>query len=263
MTAEKKYTILCVDDEEDIVDSLYDTFMDDYKVITALNGKDALKKFDEEDIFLVISDQRMPEMSGSELLSEINKKEKNCKKILLTGYADINATVDAINKGSVDKYLSKPWDDDEILSTVKHLESLYKMDLFAEKMLAGGKGLKEKLDESIKTTNTLENFIDNYPAGICIVNNQGKIIHLSQKAMNILRCDDQKNVLGSDFKEIFLLNERDISKFEKKFQQGILNFDLVEAKICDASEAKLELGIIFYNSPGGSEIIGLIFNSRE
>ena len=114
MAGDKKLSILCVDDEKDIVDSLFDTFMDDYDVKTALSGEEALKIFDEEDIAVIITDQRMPEMEGTELLALINEKKPYCKKILLTGYADVNAAVDAINKGSVDKYFSKPWDDAEL-----------------------------------------------------------------------------------------------------------------------------------------------------
>ena len=81
--------------------------MDTYTVLTAAGGGEALKIFNEKDIALVITDQRMPEMEGTELLARINEAKPACKKILLTGYADINAAVDAINMGSVDKYFSK------------------------------------------------------------------------------------------------------------------------------------------------------------
>lgn len=121
MTDDKKRTILCVDDEPDVAISLYDTFMDFYDVKTANSGKEALKIFNEEDISLIISDQRMPEMEGTELLAEIHKIKPTCKKILLTGYADVNAVIDADKLGTVDKCYNKPWDDEELIDAVKGL----------------------------------------------------------------------------------------------------------------------------------------------
>ena len=125
MVEKKKSTLLAVDDEQHIVDSLYDTFMDKYNVLTALSGAEALDIFNKADIALVITDQRMPGMTGSELLARINKLKPVCQKILLTGYADINAAIDAINNGAVNKYIAKPWDDDELLQTVDHLITKY------------------------------------------------------------------------------------------------------------------------------------------
>ncbi len=119
--SDKKCTILCVDDEQDIVDSLYDTFMDFHNVRTATNGEEALKIFNEEDIALVITDQGMPGMSGSELLVQINEQKSACKRILLTGYTDIKTEVKGITENSADKYFSKPWDDDELLEAVEQL----------------------------------------------------------------------------------------------------------------------------------------------
>ncbi len=127
MSDNAKLTILCVDDEQDIVNSLYDTFMSKYNVLTALNGADALDIFDKENITLIITDQRMPGMTGSELLAKINESKPLCKKILLTGYSDINAAIDAINNGAVDKYFSKPWDEDELVRTVDTLIMKYNL----------------------------------------------------------------------------------------------------------------------------------------
>ena len=128
MSDAPRVTILCVDDEPDVVDTLFDTVMDIYDVKTATSGEEALKIFDEEDISLVISDQRMPEMEGMELLTKINEKKPICKKILLTGYEDIKVAIDAINLGKVDGYICKPWDDDEITKVVEELLVMYKTD---------------------------------------------------------------------------------------------------------------------------------------
>lgn len=121
MPEEKKLTILCVDDEEEIACSLQDTFMDLYEVKTANSGEEALKIFNEEDISLVISDQRMPGMQGTELLAKINEIKPTCKKIILTGYLGSSTSMDEINKSPIDKMFSKPWDDDELIQEVKDL----------------------------------------------------------------------------------------------------------------------------------------------
>jgi len=115
---EKHYSILLVDDEEDILDSLYDTFYENYNVFKANNAKDALNILSENQIDLIISDQRMPVTTGVEFFAQVNELYPHAGKVLLTGYADLSAIVDAINKGSVDKYITKPWSDDQIMKIV-------------------------------------------------------------------------------------------------------------------------------------------------
>ncbi|MBF0320083.1 MAG: response regulator [Nitrospirae bacterium] len=128
-----KRTLLFVDDEEDILDAMYDTFKGLYNVRIAGSAEEALRIFNEEDIAVVISDQRMPHTKGSELLAEINRIKPHCKKILLTGYADISASIDAINKGSVNKYITKPCDKNEIIDAIEQLVELYNVDEFMVK----------------------------------------------------------------------------------------------------------------------------------
>jgi len=118
MTDENRRTILCVDDEQDVVDALYDTFMDQYNVITATSGNEALALLADHDIALVISDQRMPEMSGVEFLSQARIRKPSAIRIMLSGYADMNAALDAINEAGIYKFLVKPWDDLELKQTI-------------------------------------------------------------------------------------------------------------------------------------------------
>ncbi len=115
---DKQHSILIVDDEQDILDSLYDTFLDKYEVHTASNAQDALDILEKHEINLVMSDQRMPGTTGVELLTQMEESYPHVGKILLTGYADIQAVIDAINKGSVDQYVSKPWDEHDITHIV-------------------------------------------------------------------------------------------------------------------------------------------------
>ncbi|MEO1635622.1 MAG: response regulator, partial [Cyanobacteria bacterium J06631_9] len=99
-----KHKILVVDDEPDNLDLLYRTFYRDFKVIKANSGQDALDLLAEHDIAVIISDQRMPGMSGTELLRLTADRYPNSIRIMLTGYTDVGDLVEAINEGKVFKY---------------------------------------------------------------------------------------------------------------------------------------------------------------
>jgi signal transduction histidine kinase/class 3 adenylate cyclase/ActR/RegA family two-component response regulator len=116
----KKQKILVVDDEPDNLDLLYRTFHREYKVLRAESGPVALEILDREgDIAVIISDQRMPLMSGTEFLSQTAAKYPDIIRIILTGYTDADDLVEAINSGKVFKYVTKPWDDDELRQVVR------------------------------------------------------------------------------------------------------------------------------------------------
>ncbi|MDY7022013.1 MAG: response regulator, partial [Cyanobacteriota bacterium] len=114
-----KPKILIVDDEPDNLDLLYRTFYRTYKVLRAESGAEALKILTEaEDIAVIISDQRMPKMSGTELLSWAATQYPDAIRILLTGYTDVEDLVEAINSGQVFKYVTKPWEAEELKAIV-------------------------------------------------------------------------------------------------------------------------------------------------
>ncbi|MEL6815789.1 MAG: response regulator, partial [Cyanobacteria bacterium J06598_3] len=114
-----KHKILVVDDEPDNLDLLYRTFYRDFKVIKANSGHDALQMMSEQgDIAVIISDQRMPGMSGTELLRLTADRYPNSIRIMLTGYTDVEDLVEAINEGKVFKYVTKPWEEDDLRTVV-------------------------------------------------------------------------------------------------------------------------------------------------
>ena len=110
-------TVLCVDDERSILRALKRLFMDeDFDVITASGGAEGLEVLsDTEDVALIISDQRMPNMTGVEFLRQAKEVAPKALRVMLTGYADINATMDAVNHGEIWRYITKPWDDNQLL----------------------------------------------------------------------------------------------------------------------------------------------------
>jgi signal transduction histidine kinase/response regulator RpfG family c-di-GMP phosphodiesterase len=114
-----KLKILIVDDEPDNLDLLYRTFHRDYKVLRAESGPAALEILAKQgEVAVIISDQRMPKMSGTEFLSLTAAKYPDVIRIILTGYTDVEDLVEAINAGQVFKYVTKPWDAQELINLV-------------------------------------------------------------------------------------------------------------------------------------------------
>lgn len=120
-----KINVLYVDDEKNNLISFKALFRLKYKVFTAESGKEAIKILDEQEIHVIITDQRMPEMTGVELLESILETHPDPIRILLTGYADLNAVIDAINKGKIFHYLNKPWNEKELDQTIQRSYELY------------------------------------------------------------------------------------------------------------------------------------------
>ncbi|MDD5330707.1 MAG: response regulator [Sulfuricella sp.] len=122
-------TLLFVDDEANILSSLKRLFRPlGYRIFTAGGGAEGLEIMARERVDLVISDMRMPEMNGAQFLEQVRAKWPDAMRILLTGYADVTSTIDAINKGEIYRYVSKPWDDNDIVLVVHHALELKNLE---------------------------------------------------------------------------------------------------------------------------------------
>jgi len=113
-----KHTILAVDDEPANLRMIERLFHKDYHVITAESGEEALETLKNEEVHLIISDQRMPGMTGTELLKESLNMHPDAVKIILTGYSDTEAVIEAINRARVHKFVCKPWDPVQLRAIV-------------------------------------------------------------------------------------------------------------------------------------------------
>ena len=130
MTKKKlnKLKLMVVDDELDNLDLLYRTFWKDFKVYRANNASEALAILEKEgEMAVIISDQRMPEMNGSELLSLTVERFPDTIRILLTGFTDVEDLVDAINSGRVFKYITKPWNPSQLQTLVNQASDTYRL----------------------------------------------------------------------------------------------------------------------------------------
>ncbi len=114
-------TLLLVDDEANILNALRRLFRPHgYRVLTAESGAAGLELMSSESVDLVISDMRMPQMNGAEFLERVQTEHPDVVRILLTGYADLDSTIAAINHGGIYRYLAKPWEENDVLLTVRH-----------------------------------------------------------------------------------------------------------------------------------------------
>lgn len=143
-------TILFVDDEANILSSLKRLFRPlGYRIFTAEGGAQGLEILEHENVDLVVSDMRMPEMNGAQFLEKVRARWPDTVRILLTGYAEIASTIDAINKGQIYRYVSKPWEDNDITLIVKH--ALQQKMLEREKLRL--EELTQKQNEELKDLN--------------------------------------------------------------------------------------------------------------
>ncbi|WP_295119921.1 response regulator [uncultured Chitinophaga sp.] len=123
--SQQQIRILYIDDEVHNLNAFKASFRRLYAIHTAESAEEAYKLLDENDFHIIISDQRMPKMTGIEFFESILEKHSEPIRILLTGYADINAVIDAINKGQVYKYFSKPWNEDELKHNIDKAYEVY------------------------------------------------------------------------------------------------------------------------------------------
>lgn len=123
--SEKKITVLYVDDEQNNLISFKATFRMKYNVLTALSGDEAIKIMSTKPVDIIITDQRMPNMTGVEFLEKVIEKFPDPMRILLTGYADMGAVIDAVNKGKIFHYLTKPWNEEELDLTINRAYEVY------------------------------------------------------------------------------------------------------------------------------------------
>jgi DNA-binding NtrC family response regulator len=117
--------VLYVDDEINNLNSFKAAFRRDFEIFTAISAKEGRKILDTQEIGVIITDQRMPGMTGIEFLESIITVYPDTIRILLTGFSDINAVMDAINRGQVYKYLVKPWQNDELKMYIENALEIY------------------------------------------------------------------------------------------------------------------------------------------
>ena len=126
-----KRPILVVDDEPDILQSLKGLLRREFDVHTANSGAEAIAVLQEFPVHVVMTDQRMPQMTGVEFLRHVKSEHPESIRVIFTGYADVQAVIDAVNQGNVFRYVAKPWNPDELIEALHEAGRVY--DRLAER----------------------------------------------------------------------------------------------------------------------------------
>lgn len=152
----KGYKILFVDDEENVLSAMRRIFLrENYGLYFAHSGEEALDLLEKTPVHLVISDHRMPGMTGAELLRKIKVKWPDTIRIMLTGHADVNAVMGAVNEGAVYKFITKPWNNDDLRLTVRHAIEQFQL-------LNENESLKKETRSQKKQIDSFQRFVNQH-----------------------------------------------------------------------------------------------------
>jgi len=198
--------ILCVDDEENVLKALKRLFFDDdYEIITAASAEEGLKILEKGSVHIVISDYRMPNMSGVDFLKEVRIHWPDTVRIVLSGYADVSSIISAINEGQIYKFIPKPWNDSELKVTVSNaIERYFLYKKNRELTLE----LKEKNEELTRLNVELEKMLEKETSNLEF---QSKVLKTQQNLLNVLPI----GIIGIDLNNtVVMCNSRciDITK---------------------------------------------------
>jgi CheY-like chemotaxis protein len=177
MTTPQRPRVLVVDDEEAILETMAFTFEDDYEVYTSSDARSALELLDAKGPFaVVLTDQRMPNMDGVQFLTEVCRRHPETVRMILTGFSDIQAIIQAINDGHVYAYISKPWEPEHLKQVMKQAVDHYELTVENARLL-----------NDLQRANVfLESVMDQLDTGAVAVDGSGLIQAINRPARQYL-----------------------------------------------------------------------------
>jgi len=270
-TQEKKiktHTLLLVDDEGANLEGLASILEADYNILTAYDGANALEVIKSlpptEQIHLIISDQRMPNMTGVELFEQLIQLTPNSIRIILSGFADVNAILDSINRGSVYKFLSKPVDPNDIRVTVRRALETFELTRKGRALMSKYKEQASKIQELESSNLKLKhqiNFIDKNII-MMMTNNEGRIVYSSDAFCAI--SGYSKEELQQQYHNIF--HHPDQSGIYHDLWQVIKSGKMWQGELLNISKAGTSYLLSLIASPifdTNKQIIGFSFTSEN
>ena len=138
--------VLYVDDEPHNLSSFKASFRRTFQIFTAESAEEGRKILSEKDIHIILCDQRMPKVTGIEFFESILEIYPGPIRILITGYTDVNAVIDAINRGQVYKYLTKPWNENDIKNCIEKAYEVFSLRKENEELTRKLLDINEKLE---------------------------------------------------------------------------------------------------------------------
>ena len=238
---EKKFSILYVDDEDSNLRIFRNTFRREYKVYTATSAKEGIKILENEKIDIILSDQRMPEMTGVDFLKYALKEHPELNRILITGYTDFSAIKNAINDAKIYQYVQKPWREDDLSSTIKEALKIYQLEIENKELTEVLKKANEKLQiekEKAEESSRLKTvFLANMSHEIRTPMNG--IIGFS----TFLKEDKVSDEKRKEFADFIIRSAERLMKII----ENILEFSKFETKQVECKEVITDLIIVFGN----------------
>ncbi len=181
------YNILYVDDEYQNLISFKACFRKFYNVIIANSAREAIEILKNEEIHLIITDQRMPEMTGVEFLEEVLKNYPDTIRMILTGFSDMDSIITAINTGRVFRYVTKPWDENELKMTIDTALNLYKLQLENKELLSD---LQNKVKEQNQLLELFQKFVPSEVVEKALLQHQSQSLFEGEyRKVAVLFCD--------------------------------------------------------------------------
>ena len=213
-------TLLLVDDEENIVSALMRLLRrDGYHILRANSGKEGLELLAQHQVGVIISDQRMPGMTGVEFLSQVRELYPDTVRIVLSGYTELNSVTDAINRGAIYKFLTKPWEDDLLRANVDEAFQRHEMkkenarlnheireanEKLRRANLELEERVKEKTGEIVRNLNVLQvsqEVLESLPVAVVGIGEDGIIAVANQTAHQLFGADGRA-LLGEAVSEV-------------------------------------------------------------
>ncbi len=193
-------TLLLVDDEPNILNALKRLLRrDGYTILTATSGEEGLEALKKQQVGIIISDYRMPAMTGIEFLSRVKESYPDTIRIVLSGFSDLDTVTDAINQGNIYKFISKPWDDAQLRTVIQEAFENYLLKTentqLTEKLQHAYLCLQKKNEEN---TSLIDEIVTNSSNGIIVIDQDKTIIFCNPFAMELLK-DDYPMLPGDQF----------------------------------------------------------------
>ena len=142
MSPPAKHCLLIVDDEPDVCDSVQDLLRREFRVLKANSAQEGFQIMQQEEVHIIMTDQRMPQITGVELLTKVKSRNPQAVRMLFTGYADLESIIAAINQGHIFQFLKKPWQPEELEAAVRQAAIEYDRLSGAD---ADGEQLREEI----------------------------------------------------------------------------------------------------------------------
>jgi adenylate cyclase len=182
----KNFSILYVDDEEQNLISFKATFRREYEIFTATTGKEGLEIARNNSVDLIITDQRMPEMTGIQFLEKVIPERPDAIRMILTGFSDIEVIIEAINTGRIYRYITKPWDENELRMTIENARQLYTLQKSNKNLVSE---LQQKVEEQEKTLKLFTKYVPETIVDKTLHSSQESIFDGELRNITVLFCD--------------------------------------------------------------------------